>query len=34
MMMGPGYTLSEEARFEGGDVLDRNFDTYELPRFC
>ena len=31
--MGLGYVLSEELRFKGGDILDRNFDTYELPRF-
>ena len=31
--MGLGYSLSETLRFKGGDVLDRNFDTYELPRF-
>jgi nicotinate dehydrogenase subunit B len=31
--MGLGYTLSEELRFQGGTVLDTNFDTYELPRF-
>jgi isoquinoline 1-oxidoreductase len=31
--MGLGYTLSEEVRFKGGEVLERNFDTYELPRF-
>jgi CO/xanthine dehydrogenase Mo-binding subunit len=31
--MGLGYTLSEELRFRGGDVLDRNFDTYDIPRF-
>jgi nicotinate dehydrogenase subunit B len=31
--MGLGYTLSEEIRFKGGQVLDTNFDTYELPRF-
>jgi nicotinate dehydrogenase subunit B len=30
--MGLG-TLTEELRFKGGDILDRNFDTYELPRF-
>jgi nicotinate dehydrogenase subunit B len=30
---GLGYTLSEELRFKGGEILDRNFDTYELPRF-
>ena len=33
MMMGLGYALSEDVRFRGGEVLDRNFDTYELPRF-
>jgi isoquinoline 1-oxidoreductase len=33
IMMGLGYTLTEEVRFRGGEVLDRNFDTYELPRF-
>jgi isoquinoline 1-oxidoreductase len=33
IMMGLGYTLSEEVRFEGGRILTRNFDTYELPRF-
>jgi nicotinate dehydrogenase subunit B len=31
--MGLGYTLSEELRFLGGDILDRNFDTYDIPRF-
>jgi CO/xanthine dehydrogenase Mo-binding subunit len=31
--MGLGYALSEEVRFKGGEVLDRNFDTYSLPRF-
>jgi isoquinoline 1-oxidoreductase len=31
--MGLGYALSETLRFEGGQVLDRNFDSYELPRF-
>ena len=31
--MGLGYTLSEDIRFRGGEILDRNFDTYELPRF-
>jgi isoquinoline 1-oxidoreductase len=33
VMMGLGYTLSEEVRFNGGRILTRNFDTYELPRF-
>ena len=31
--MGLGYALTEEVRFKGGEVLDRNFDTYEIPRF-
>ena len=31
--MGLGYALTEEIRFKGGEVLDTNFDTYELPRF-
>jgi nicotinate dehydrogenase subunit B len=31
--MGLGYVLSEELRFRGGDILDRNFDTYAIPRF-
>lgn len=33
LMMGLGYTLSEEVRFDGGRILTKNFDTYELPRF-
>ncbi|MFW6159855.1 MAG: molybdopterin cofactor-binding domain-containing protein [Acidobacteriota bacterium] len=33
MIMGLGYALTEEIRFKGGDVLDKNFDTYEIPRF-
>jgi len=31
--MGLGYTFSEEIHFKGGEILDRNFDTYGLPRF-
>jgi isoquinoline 1-oxidoreductase len=33
LMMGLGYTLAEEVRFKGGEVLDTNFDTYQIPRF-
>ena len=33
IMMGLGYALSEELRFEGGKILDVNFATYRLPRF-
>lgn len=32
LTMGLGYTLSEELRFRGGEILDRNFDSYEIPR--
>jgi len=31
--MGLGYALKEDIRFKGGEVLDLNFDTYEIPRF-
>jgi isoquinoline 1-oxidoreductase len=31
--MGLGYVLTEEIQFRGGEILDANFDTYELPRF-
>ena len=31
--MGLGYTFTEELKFEGGKILDRNFDSYEIPRF-
>jgi CO/xanthine dehydrogenase Mo-binding subunit len=31
--MGLGYALSEEVRFQGGEILDSNFDTYSIPRF-
>ncbi len=31
--MGLGYALTESVRFRNGEILDRNFDTYELPRF-
>ncbi len=33
LMMGLGYALSEEPQFRDGDVRDRNFDSYRLPRF-
>jgi isoquinoline 1-oxidoreductase len=33
IMMGLGYTLSEEIQFEGGDIKIRGFDSYEIPRF-
>jgi CO/xanthine dehydrogenase Mo-binding subunit len=31
--MGLGYALTEGLRFKGGEILDLNFDTYEIPRF-
>lgn len=31
--MGLGYALTEDIHFRGGMIFDRNFDTYELPRF-
>lgn len=31
--MALGYTLKEEVRFEGGNIRDRNFDTYDIPHF-
>jgi nicotinate dehydrogenase subunit B len=31
--MGLGYVLTEELNFKGGEILDKNFDTYSLPRF-
>jgi isoquinoline 1-oxidoreductase len=30
---GLGYALTEEVNFTGGKVEDKNFDTYELPKF-
>lgn len=31
--MGLGYALREDIHFKGSEVLDTNFDTYEIPRF-
>ncbi|HVS31832.1 MAG TPA: molybdopterin cofactor-binding domain-containing protein [Thermoanaerobaculia bacterium] len=31
--MGLGYVLTEELQFKGGEILDANFGTYELPLF-
>jgi len=33
LMMGLGYALSEEVHFRGGEILDKNFDTYRIPPF-
>jgi isoquinoline 1-oxidoreductase len=31
--MGLGYVFTEEILFRGGELLDRNFGTYDLPKF-
>ncbi len=31
--MGLGYALKEDIHFRGYEILDLNFDTYEIPRF-
>jgi len=31
--MGIGYALTEEIQFQGGDIKNHSFDTYEIPRF-
>jgi isoquinoline 1-oxidoreductase len=31
--MGLGYALTEELIFEGGNIISRGFDSYEIPRF-
>jgi isoquinoline 1-oxidoreductase len=33
LTMGLGYALTEEVRFRNGEILDLNFDTYEITRF-
>jgi isoquinoline 1-oxidoreductase len=33
LAMALGYTFTEEITFEGGDIKNRGFDTYEIPRF-
>jgi len=33
IIMGLGYTLTEEIRFTGGKIHTSNFNAYELPRF-
>jgi len=33
IVMGLGYALREEIRFKNGEILDLNFDTYQIPRF-
>ena len=31
--MGLGYALSEQVHFKAGEILDTNFDSYEIPKF-
>jgi isoquinoline 1-oxidoreductase len=33
LTMGLGYALLEQVRFRGREIANRNFDSYELPRF-
>lgn len=33
LTMGLGYTLTEEVKYDGGNIRDRNFDSYRIPRF-
>jgi nicotinate dehydrogenase subunit B len=33
LTMALGYTFTEEVLFEGGNILNRGFDSYEIPRF-
>ena len=33
LIMGLGYSLTEEIDFRGGRILNTNFDTYKIPRF-
>jgi len=31
--MGMGYALTEEVTFNNGEVLNQNYDSYEIPKF-
>ncbi|MGD0500646.1 MAG: molybdopterin cofactor-binding domain-containing protein [Bryobacteraceae bacterium] len=33
IIMGLGYALMEEIHFKGGEIHERDFDTYNIPRF-
>ena len=33
IMMGLGYTLTEELQYKGGRILSTNFHNYRIPRF-
>jgi isoquinoline 1-oxidoreductase len=32
-LMSMGYALTEGIRFSDGAILDKNYDTYRIPRF-
>ena len=33
IMMGLGYTLTEDISFKGGQIFTSNFHNYKMPRF-
>jgi CO/xanthine dehydrogenase Mo-binding subunit len=33
IVMGLGYSLSEDIQFSGGDIHNKNFSDYKIPRF-
>jgi len=33
LTMGMGYALTEEVHFKGRQILDLNFDSYQIPRY-
>ena len=33
IIMGLGYALTEEVKFRNGEILNKNYDSYELPKF-
>ena len=33
IMMGLGYTLTEDISFKGGKIFTTNFHNYKIPRF-
>jgi nicotinate dehydrogenase subunit B len=33
IIMGLGYALAEDVRFDGGKILTRNYDTYDITKF-
>ncbi len=33
IMMGLGYSLTEEVMFSNGEILNKNYDNYDIPKF-